>query len=87
MKITAHMKSGDVHVWENLADIVVLTPEWARLGMRGEDESVPLKNRKLGTMVLLNIGRMVYWVQEQDELDDEGQDDYQSWLEPGAPPA
>lgn len=88
MKITAHMKSGDIHTWENLADVIILTSEWARLGMRGEnwDTSIPPKDRKLGTLVLLNIGEMLYWIQEQEELDDEVQEGFHSWLEPGVPP-
>ena len=91
VKITAHMKSGDIHVWDNLAGIDLLTTTWARLATRGDDwdTTVPRERRQLGIVILLNIDEMVYWVQEWDALDDvESGGAYQSWLQrqPDAPP-
>ena len=81
MKITAHMKSGESLHWDNVADVLIFTPMWAKISERGEswDMSVPFRERKIGTTYLLNIIEMLYWEQVWDELDEEeiGQE---SWM-------
>jgi len=83
MKITAHMKDGQTIVWNNLAEVMLLTTNWARLGERSDDWTVGAKDQPLGSVMLLNINEMVYWVQEWDDLDDvENNRSSKSWLEP-----
>ena len=87
MKITAHMKDGPDLIWENLAEILVLTTQWARLVIRGEswDMSLPYQERHLGSVILLNMTDMVWWEQENDDLDEANQT-VKSWLDAERPP-
>lgn len=81
------MKDGDVLTWTDVASVFILSGMWARIGMRGDpwDRNLPWKERKFGASVLLQIADMLWWDQDMDELDDEGEQESQSWLDMQGP--